>query len=244
MSEWISQHPVLWAVIGVGIFLLWRLPEWFGQVWPLFTNKTVPEWLAERRWPGMSTRLYRWFNIITTCVMFVLLGVIIYQQQSENLEGEPTTASSLVAPSAPSTPQAPSVVEMTRRRQTDQKFSSLLQDFPANNSTSPLSQIVVNYKRVALRANTSSYTQAKVFGQWFKEAKWEVVEISDTLTEKFPSGITIRAPYNSGDAENVHTALCKLGYRVHRRLPDTSLTVGVASPPLDSIILEIGSLSR
>jgi hypothetical protein len=93
--EWVKQHPYLSLAIAGGVFFLWRLPDWLGQVWPLFTRKTVPEWVEERRWPGMSTILYRLFNIVTTVIVVTLLVIIMYQQRGiEEQKGEPASTSS------------------------------------------------------------------------------------------------------------------------------------------------------
>jgi hypothetical protein len=51
---WSRRHPVLSAGAIIIVFVIWQFPEWLGQVWPLFTNKTLPDWFAERGWIGMG----------------------------------------------------------------------------------------------------------------------------------------------------------------------------------------------
>src|SRR5262249_52008894 len=80
MEEWSHQHPVLAAVLVVAVFILWQLPEWLGQVWPLFTDKRLPDVLAERGW-SMSVALSSLVTVIANLIVFVLLGFIIYQQR-------------------------------------------------------------------------------------------------------------------------------------------------------------------
>jgi hypothetical protein len=57
--EWLKRHKVLAAFGGLVLFVVWELPEWLGNVWPAFVkDKTVPEWVAEHHWPGMTGAMH------------------------------------------------------------------------------------------------------------------------------------------------------------------------------------------
>lgn len=76
MPDWFKKHPVLYSAVAVLGFLFWTLPEWLGNVWPLFFgSKTIPQWLDEQRWPGMTLSLQLsasfWIGL-------GLLGVLAY----------------------------------------------------------------------------------------------------------------------------------------------------------------------
>lgn len=89
MEEWSRQRPVLAAVLVVAVFLLWQFPEWLGQVWPLFTDKKLPDVLAERGW-AMRVTLPSLATIVVDLIVFVLLGFIIYQQGIKRRKNVPS----------------------------------------------------------------------------------------------------------------------------------------------------------
>jgi hypothetical protein len=76
--EAIRRHPVATAVVAVVAFLVWSLPIGIAQAWPAFVrDKTIPEWLAERRWPGMTAQVYFGLTIGFFLTLVVLLVVLI-----------------------------------------------------------------------------------------------------------------------------------------------------------------------
>jgi len=72
-------HPIRSAILGIALFLFVTLPEWFGSVWPLFTSKTLPEWVSERRWSPLGPSGTAWLTVTSIIVMLILLAVIVYQ---------------------------------------------------------------------------------------------------------------------------------------------------------------------
>jgi hypothetical protein len=256
-SQEVAGGVVLLIIAGVAgaIGMGWaRVEEWWWAapvLYALVTAVCLYFVIFGIFLQGIASPSRRGFGVVMG-VLLLLFCTLWYVDEGSQEPDEVSSPGQSVSP-APSAPPAPAVTsvpttsdqvkdrEMGSRR-ANQKFSALLRDFPANNSLFPLAPMVIGSKKVRIRANKSSYAQAKVFGRWFREAQWEVVEVADTLTERFPSGITIRAPYNNGDAESIHVALCKLGYKVNRELPEMPLTVGVLSPSLDFITIEIGDL--
>jgi preprotein translocase subunit SecG len=62
------------TTIAIVAFVIWTLPIGLAQAWPAFVrDKTIPEWLAERRWPGMTPQLYGWLTILFFIVLIVLV---------------------------------------------------------------------------------------------------------------------------------------------------------------------------
>jgi hypothetical protein len=74
----LRKHPITSAVAAICIFLLWNFPQWLGDVWPLFSQKTIPQWLAERRWPGMNPELSSWLTLGIDLAMLGLLVAIYF----------------------------------------------------------------------------------------------------------------------------------------------------------------------
>jgi hypothetical protein len=70
------------------------IPGWLGSVWPLFTTKTIPEWLEEQRWPMISKVTTA---LITAIGLILFLAVIIWdawqrpKPQAAAREPEPET---------------------------------------------------------------------------------------------------------------------------------------------------------
>lgn len=79
-SSWfdaIKRHPIKSALLSVAVFLVWSLPQGIATVWPaLVRDKTIPEWIAERRWPGMTPHVYGWLTIAFFLTLVVALLVI------------------------------------------------------------------------------------------------------------------------------------------------------------------------
>ena len=73
------KNPLRSALIAAAIFLFVTLPEWFGSIWPLFSNKTLPEWIAERHWTLMSTSATSWLVSTSAVIIVGFLAVISYQ---------------------------------------------------------------------------------------------------------------------------------------------------------------------
>jgi hypothetical protein len=74
----LRRHPVATAVIAILVFAVWTLPLGIAQAWPAFVrDKTIPEWLAERRWPGMTAQLYGWLTIVFFFALAALLVILI-----------------------------------------------------------------------------------------------------------------------------------------------------------------------
>jgi hypothetical protein len=74
LAAWLKRHPIFAAVGAVVVFFIWELPEWLGNVWPAFVkDKTIPEWLASHRWPGMTASAHT----VATVVMFSVLLILV-----------------------------------------------------------------------------------------------------------------------------------------------------------------------
>jgi hypothetical protein len=80
----LTRRPILSAIISVCIFLFWHLPEWLGNVWPLFSDTPLPQWIAERRWPGMSPELFSWISMGLGIGILILLGIILVTTHQQN----------------------------------------------------------------------------------------------------------------------------------------------------------------
>lgn len=77
---WFERHPIIaWSVVFV-VFAVWTFPEWLGQVWPLFTDKKLPDFLAERGWDGMTT--WNWlsflFSVLYTPVVTLIMLAFLW----------------------------------------------------------------------------------------------------------------------------------------------------------------------
>lgn len=86
--EWIKRHPVLTTAAA---FLIGTFPLWLGQVWPLLTHDTIPEWMAKRRWPSMTPELYWWVGgTLQLCIFgaFVMLVYQLYRLRKEEKQRE------------------------------------------------------------------------------------------------------------------------------------------------------------
>jgi hypothetical protein len=74
----LRNHPNRAVILGAIGFGLWSLPQWFGSVWPLFTTKTIPEWMSERSWPGVTPAVYGWVTVVLGIAIFgVVLAVAL-----------------------------------------------------------------------------------------------------------------------------------------------------------------------
>jgi hypothetical protein len=77
-----KRYPRWAAGIAIIAFVVWTLPIGISQAWPAFVkNKTIPEWLAERRWPWASiASSYNWLiggaYIISVMTLFIFVVLI------------------------------------------------------------------------------------------------------------------------------------------------------------------------
>jgi hypothetical protein len=87
MQNLLKEHPVWKAVAGILIFLLITLPLYLGEIWsilewariitPLPPGQTLPQWITEQRWPGMTSTIFNWVVLGSVIGMFVFLAAII-----------------------------------------------------------------------------------------------------------------------------------------------------------------------
>jgi len=90
----LQRHPVAAAIIAIAAFVVWTFPIGIAQAWPAFVrDKTIPEWLAERRWPGMNAQVYGWLTIIFFLALVILLVVIIIVSRRRGIS--PQSASTI-----------------------------------------------------------------------------------------------------------------------------------------------------
>jgi hypothetical protein len=76
LLRFIRDHPILSPICG---FLVW-----LGTVWPVFSGKALPQWLAEQRWPGISVEIKQWTSLILFIVLVCLpLYVAVMGRQRE-----------------------------------------------------------------------------------------------------------------------------------------------------------------
>jgi uncharacterized membrane protein len=88
----LRRHPVATAIIAIAAFVVWTLPIGIAQAWPAFVrDKTIPEWLEERRWPGMTAQLYGWLTIVFFLALLILLVVIIIISRRRETSPQPST---------------------------------------------------------------------------------------------------------------------------------------------------------
>ncbi|HEY6803870.1 MAG TPA: hypothetical protein VI306_09855 [Pyrinomonadaceae bacterium] len=76
-----------WYIV---FFLLGGLPVGFAQIWPTLTDKKVPQWLAEHRWPSLTTLVAAWVAIaaIITLVIVVRSSLTTLRNSREVDEDE------------------------------------------------------------------------------------------------------------------------------------------------------------
>ena len=89
MWKTIQSHPVLSSIVAVAVFVLWTLPVHVATLWPVFVkDKTIPEWLAERRWPGISPGLYTSVAIVTLVVagLIIALALIAFRTRTKSVQ--------------------------------------------------------------------------------------------------------------------------------------------------------------
>jgi len=76
-------------MLAIAFFVAWTLPTTIFQVWPSFVrDKTIPEWLAERRWPGMSAQVYTGLTAMFFLVLLALLVALIITSRRSQQQGE------------------------------------------------------------------------------------------------------------------------------------------------------------
>ena len=80
LVRFIRGHPILSPICG---FL-----AWLGTVWPVFSDKTLPQWLAEQRWPGISVEVLQWTPLILFIVLVCLplYVAVVGRQREQRLE--------------------------------------------------------------------------------------------------------------------------------------------------------------
>jgi hypothetical protein len=71
--RWIRTHPQRTLILAFFGFILWTLPQGVAVLWPIFTRKTVPEWAAERAWPGMTPTVYGWVTVALGVAMLAVM---------------------------------------------------------------------------------------------------------------------------------------------------------------------------
>lgn len=112
------RYPVATAVIAVVVFLVWTFPIGFAQAWPAFVkDKTIPEWLEERRWPGMTAQLYGWLTIVFFLTLVILLVAIIIVSRRRGTPAQ-------TAPAAEQIPAA-DVEQQSRIKQQEAEIARL-----------------------------------------------------------------------------------------------------------------------
>lgn len=98
MPEFLRRRTAVSAAGAVIIFLFWTLPEWLGDVFPLFTDKTLPQWLAERRWPGMSHDLFQWLTLIIGVTLVGLFVAILFSTPRQRRKEPPKPSRGKLSP--------------------------------------------------------------------------------------------------------------------------------------------------
>src|SRR5262245_11863992 len=97
MLERLKRHRIATVIIALVVFTFWTLPEWVATMWPvLVRDKTIPEWLAEQRWPGVSQTAYNWITLVLGATLAVLAVVVIVSSKLFNTKASqplPRTAS-------------------------------------------------------------------------------------------------------------------------------------------------------
>lgn len=101
MGNLFSKYPLrTWVVVVLGFFLvtlpvylgaIWPILEWAHIVTPLPDNQTLPQWILERRWPGMTTTFFMWFIVAVSLLMlglFIPLIRSVRQQKEETKQLE------------------------------------------------------------------------------------------------------------------------------------------------------------
>jgi hypothetical protein len=87
MQNLFKKHP-LWSAIGaIVIFLLVTIPIYLGAIWPILewarivtplpADQSLPQWITEQRWPGMTSAIFNWIVLGSVVGMFIFLAAII-----------------------------------------------------------------------------------------------------------------------------------------------------------------------
>jgi hypothetical protein len=83
MGNLFSKHPLrTWVAVVL---------EWAHVVTPLPDNQTLPQWIIERRWPGMTTTFFMWSVAavgLLMCGLFVPLIRSVRQREHETKQLE------------------------------------------------------------------------------------------------------------------------------------------------------------
>jgi hypothetical protein len=87
MGDLLEKHPIWMGIAAILGFILISIPVYLGTIWPILQwlgiidllppGHMLPQWVAERRWPGMNHTFFMWFTTVAAVGMAGLLGVII-----------------------------------------------------------------------------------------------------------------------------------------------------------------------
>jgi hypothetical protein len=86
MSDILKKNPVWAALIAILTFVLIAIPQWLGAIWPLLSDKTIPAWLAQRRWSFMNHSIQDAIVLIAMIATLVLLVFLIFSIRSVKKE--------------------------------------------------------------------------------------------------------------------------------------------------------------
>lgn len=96
MGDFLKKHPAWAAFTAILLFLVVSLPVYLGTIWPILEwarivtplppGQTLPQWITEQRWPGMSPALFSWVTLGSILGMFAFLGAIIHAVRQNRRE--------------------------------------------------------------------------------------------------------------------------------------------------------------
>lgn len=241
---------LFYLLVMVVLISLWKLISTYREVQSeeqVVEGKVIPtrwrDWLAPLLY-GVSAAL-------TLYILFLFVGIgrsDLPQSriQREEVSKVPTKTYSVKDQLAGAKQNQDAKAQTRKEEQQGKIGKEWMEDqersFVSSLNSFPYSPLILtsNKKRVTIRANSSSYSEAKIISRWFRGASWTVVELADVEDERFADGIRIRAVADNGDAESVHVAFCKLGYQIDRKIDD-SLSIDYSLSR--DVILEIGKLT-
>src|SRR5713101_2527025 len=82
--QFLKDHPTLSVAVALLIYFAWTLPAWLGQIWPLVSKRTLPEWFAEHGMPRMNMQLVG-TGILTVIVLAVFIITRVPSGPNEKL---------------------------------------------------------------------------------------------------------------------------------------------------------------
>jgi hypothetical protein len=77
MLEQFKKHSVLYALLLACAYLVWFFPLWLADTWSMFSQDPLAQWLANRRWSGMSPYLSAGLLVVATASILGLLWIIL-----------------------------------------------------------------------------------------------------------------------------------------------------------------------